>query len=299
MLDATQRLVALQPGVTDWQNQLGLAHNNLAKMALLGGDLRGAIAGYRADVDIEAKAAARDPRNNAQRERLLVARAALGRTLAHAGDLDGAATLLRQALKDAQELLAIESKNSGFQEDAGLYSLQLARAQRLRGETADAAALAAQAQSVFAGLVAADASQKAWQRENAEAMTELATQAGASDRGSASQALREALAILDPQFAGNPQDRATVLATVDARLRLATLSTADEQETLARSGLAAIEAQTSGRTDPRLQALRVESLLLLQRGTEARTLGETLVVSGYRDAGFMALLRANGIASNR
>jgi ribosomal protein S18 acetylase RimI-like enzyme len=299
MLDATQRLDALQPCETDWQNQLGVAHNNLEKMALLGGDLRGAIAGYRADVDIEAKAVARDPRNNAQRERLLVARAALGRTLAHAGDLDGAATLLRQALKDAQELLAIESKNSGFQEDAGLYSLQLARVQRLRGETADAAALAAQAQSVFAGLVAADASQKAWQRENAEAMTELATQAAASDRGSASQALREALAILDPQFAGNPQDRATVLATVDARLRLATLSTADEQETLARSGLAAIEAQTSGRTDPRLQALHVESLLLLQRGTEARTLGETLVASGYRDAGFMALLRTHDIASKR
>jgi hypothetical protein len=114
-----------------------------------------------------------------------------------------------------------------------------------------------------------------------------------------SQALREALAILDPQFAGNPQDRATVLATVDARLRLATLSTADQQETLARSGLAAIEAQTSGRTDPRLQALRVESLLLLQRGTEARTLGETLVASGYRDAGFMALLRTHDIASKR
>jgi tetratricopeptide (TPR) repeat protein len=301
MLDATQRLVALQPGMTDWQNQLGLAHNNLAKMSLLGGDLRGAIDGYRADVDIEAKAAARDPGNNAQRERLLVARAALGRTLAHAGDLEAAAALLRHALQDARELLAIEPKNSGFQEDAGLYSLQLARVQRLRGDTDDAAALAAQARSVFENLVAADPTQPAWQRGEAETMTEIAVQAitAGDPGGKAVSLLRDALAILDPQLADNPQDRATLLATVDARLRLASLAPDSGREALVRTALAAIAAQGSARADPRLRALQVESLLLLQRGPEARTLGETLVASGYRDAGFMALLHANDIASKR
>jgi hypothetical protein len=300
MLDATQRLVALQPGVTDWQNQLGLAHNNLAKMALLGGDLHGAIEGYRADVEIEAKAAARDPRNNAQRERLLIARATLGRTLALAGELDQGSALLRQALDDALQLHETEPGSALFGEDVGLYSAQLARVQRLRGEATDAARLAAQARSTFEKLVAADATQPAWQREHAETMTEIAAQAiAAGDRGSASSALRKALAILDRQLAGNPQDRATVLATVDARLRLATLSAASERESLARAALAAIEAQDSARVDPRLQALRIESLSLLGREAEARALGETLLASGYRDAAFMAQMRANGIASNR
>jgi hypothetical protein len=270
-------------------------------MSLLGGDLRGAIDGYRADVDIEAKAAARDPGNNAQRERLLVARAALGRTLAHAGDLEAAAALLRHALQDARELLAIEPKNSGFQEDAGLYSLQLARVQRLRGDTDDAAALAAQARSVFENLVAADPTQPAWQRGEAETMTEIAVQAitAGDPGGKAVSLLRDALAILDPQLADNPQDRATLLATVDARLRLASLAPDSGREALVRTALAAIAAQGSARADPRLRALQVESLLLLQRGPEARTLGETLVASGYRDAGFMALLHANDIASKR
>jgi tetratricopeptide (TPR) repeat protein len=300
MLDATQRLVALQPEVTDWQNQLGLAHNNLAKMALLGGDLRGAIDGYRADVEIEAKAAARDPRNNAQRERLLITRATLGRTLALAGRIDEGRALLRQAVDDARQLYSLEPGSTAFQEDVALYSLQLARVQRLRGEAADAAKLAAQARSAFEKLVAADATQPAWQREHAETLTEIATQAiAAGDREGASSALHKALAILESQLAGNPRDRAIVLATVDARLRLASLSAAGERESLARSALDAIEAQASARADPRLQALRVESLLLLQRGPEARALGETLLASGYRDAGLMTLLHANGAASKR
>ena len=301
MLDAVQRLVAIEPGNTDWQNQLGLAHNNLANMALFGGDLRGAIDGYRADAGIEAKAAARDPRNNALRERLLITRATLGRTLAQAGKTDEAQILLRQALDDAHQLYSMESGSTSFEEDVALYSLQLARVQRSRGDAADAARLAGESLAMFDRLVAIDPAQPAWQRERAETLVEVATQAIAGgERGEKATALlRKAIAVLEPQLADNPQDRATLLATVDARLRLASLASGSEREALARTALAAIEAQASARADPRLRALQVESLLLLQRGPEARTLGETLVASGYRDAGFMALLRTHDIASKR
>ena len=297
MLDAALRLAALDPAKTDWQNQLGLAYNNLAKMALQQGDLRGAIDGYRADVDIEAKAAARDRRNNAQRERLLIAQATLGRILPLAGDLDQGSALLRQAVDEAVQLHEMEPKSALFEEDVALYSAQLARVQRLRGEHADATNLAAQSRSVFEHPVAADPTQQAWQREYAETLVEIAAQAiAAGDRGKATTTLRSALTVLEPQIANNARDRATVLATADASLRLATLSAAGEREALARRALAAIDEQASGKHDPRLQALRIESLLLLGRPAEARTLGDALLASGYRDAGFVDLLRRNGVA---
>lgn len=286
MLDASRRLARLHPNKMDWQNQLGLAHNNLAKMALLRGDLRGAIDGYRADMAIEAKGAARDPRNNAQRERLLIAQATLGRTLVLAGELDEATALLRQAIDTAKQLQAIEPGNTSFQEDNGLYSAQLARLLRQRGDVAGAADLAAQSLTTFDRLVATDSTQPAWQRERAETLIEIAVQAIASgNRGEkAMTLLRKAIAVLEPQLADNAQDRATVLATVDARLRLARLSTGAERSTLARNALAVIESQASAKTDPRLRALHVESLLLLGREQEAQALAKVLAASGYRDA---------------
>lgn len=301
MLDAAKRLVALEPGKTDWQNQLGLAHNNLAKMALLRGDLRAAISGYRADMDIEAKVAANAPGNNAQSERLLIARATLGRTLALAGEPGEGGTLLRQAVEEAQRLQAMEPDSTAFQEDVGLYSGQLAKVQRLHGDNTDATRLAAQSLAVFDQMIATDPTQPAWQRERAETLVEIAAQAMASgERGDQATApLNEALAVLEPLLAENVQDRAVVLAVVDARLRLASLSPAKERQVIARKALAAIEAQTSAKSDPRLRALQVESLELLGRDTEARTLRDALMASGYRDAGFTALLRNNELASKR
>jgi len=300
MLEASRKLTALEPDKVDWQNQLGLAYNNLAKMALLQGDLRATLDDYRADMDIEARAAARDPRNNQQRERLLIAQATLGRTLAMAGELDEGVTLLRQALDDARKLQAFEPDSTPYQEDVGLYSAQLARLLRLRGDTAGAASLAAQSKAIFEKLVATDPTQQIWQREQAETLTEIATQAIASDdRKIAASLLYKALAILEPQLEQNARDRAIVLATTDAKLRLASLSAESDRESLARGALAGIDAQTSGQSDPRLQALRAEALVLLQREREAHELGETLVASGYRDAGFMALLKTKDIASKR
>ncbi|MFT3898020.1 MAG: hypothetical protein QM719_10075 [Thermomonas sp.] len=295
MLEAAQRLAKLQPDKIDWQNQLGLAHNNLAKMALLRGDLRAAIDGYRADMVIEARASALDPRNNLQRERLLIARATLGRTLALAGELDQGTNLLRVAVSDAMQLQKTEPGSTPYREDVALYSGQLAKLQRQHGETADAARLAAQSLAVFDNLVATDPTQWAWQRERAETLVEIAAQAMESgNRGDkATTPLHQALAILEPRLAENAQDHDTVLATVDARLRLASLSSATEREELARKALADIDAQASGRADPRLQALRVESLLALGRGQEAHELSGTLVASGFREAGFMALLQPN------
>lgn len=297
MLDASQRLAKLGPDNVEWQNQLGLSHNNLAKMALMRGDLSMAIAEYRADEKINTALVTRDPRNNGQRERLLIARATLGRTLALAGRLEEGSELTRQAVDEAKQLVAMEPGSTAFQEDIGLYSTQLARQQRLRGNLTDAAVLVRQSLATLRALTTTNPAQAGWQRQLAEAHTEQAEQvisAGGTDEA-ATLPLRAALAILEP-LAKDAKDRSVVLAVTHARLRVIPLLPAADRAPLAKQALATIDEQTSARADPRLQALRVEALLQLDRHTEARTLARDLTNGGYREAGFLQLLRSHSIS---
>lgn len=299
MLALSQQLAARAPDNFDWQNQLGLAHNNLARMAMLQGDLAGAVAGYRADVVIESGLAARDPRNAAQAERLLIARATLGRTLALAGGLDEGAAALRLALDAALRLSETVRESAPFREDVAIYAWQLARLQRLRGDAAGARALIGQSLAAADQLIRQDASQPGWQRHRAEALTERAQQwlaAGAVE--SARADLRDALAILEPQLAQQPEDRGALLATTAARTRLAPLLPAAQADALLRRALSAAEAPTSGLRDPRLRALRVEAMLQLGQHSAAKTLAQALSRDGYRDPAFTALLREHAIPAH-
>ena len=296
MLVLARRLAARDPANSEWQNMLGLAHNNLAKMALQRGDLRAAIAGYREDLAVKARLVARDPRNNAQRRFLLIARATLGRTLALAGQFADAAALQAQALAEARKLLAMEPSSSEYREDLGLYAIQSARVARLAGDATTAARLVDEARATLAPLLAAGQDQPGWQRDHAEALTEQAVQAAAlGDASMAAGLLDDALAILDPQLAASPQDRGTVLSTLDARLHLATLVDGERRMALARDALAAIEAQRDSRGDPRLLALQVRAQLLLRRRGDAGTSATALAASGYRDPALAADLARAGL----
>lgn len=299
MLEATQKLGAQAPDDMAWQNQLGLAHNNLAKMAVLRGDLAGALRDYRADVAIQARMAARDSRNNAQRERLLISRATLGRTLALAGQMEEGAALTATALADAEALHAMEPKSTLYQEDIGLYATQLARLRRLQGDAEAAARLTARSLQVLQSMLKQSPDQPGWRRELAEALVEQAEQAIASGHRDAAVApLQEALDILEPQLVQNPNDRAVVLATVSARLGLASLAPdSADARALAGRALVTLDAQTYGKRDPRLLVLRVEALRRLSRAQEAASTTAALAATGYRDPGLARSPRATGPAT--
>ena len=300
MLEAAQRLTTLAPDEDDWQNQLALAHNNLAKMALLGGNLSMAIEGYRRQVAIQRALAARDPRNNAQRRGLLIARFTLGRTLALMGQAEEGRRLMQQALDEARALHAMEPSSTDFQSDVGLYALQLARLERQLGNSESALQLAQESAGLFDALVRASKDQPTWQSRQAEAITErahLAIAAGTRE-GDLDTQLRKALQTLEAQLAQSPQDRSSVLATVDARLRLAAISSDPERTRLATTSLATIEAQASARNDPRLRVLEADALRQLGRRADASAVDTALRASGYRAPAVARVARAAAASLN-
>ncbi len=296
MLALARELTAIDAGNVDWQNQLGLAHNNLAKMALQQGDLAAATAGYGADLEIELALARKDPRNNAQAERVLVVRGALGRVLAFAGHVDAAAEQLQAAVTAAESLHRLEPDSASLLENVPIYATPLAALRRLQGDAPAAAVLSQRALAATTELLAKEASNPGWQRRRAEALLEHARQALASgQRAPAEAELRQALALLEPLQAQQPDDRSLLLAAVAAQLELARLEAPGAAKARLQRALAACDAQTSGLLDPRLRALRVELLLRLGQQNTGAELAQAVWRDGYRDPAFALLLREHAI----
>jgi tetratricopeptide (TPR) repeat protein len=297
MLVTSERLVAIAPRNLEAQTYLGLAHNNLAKMALMGGDLPTAVGRYRADVAIENALSLRDVRNNEQAEKLLISRASLGRTLAMTGAVTAGILEFRHVLADAKRLLGIEPKATSYVEDVGLYATQLARLFRVQGDAAGASASLSQAIALLTTLARKDPSNVGWQRELAEASIEQAHQLHASgDLEQAHAQVNRALAILEPQLAQQPNDRTTVLASVDAWLLAARLDLdAGHAHALRAQALDTITGQVTGQEDPRLLAFRIEALIGLGQRSQARSLLPAIWKTGYRDPAFIAALTRENI----
>ncbi|WP_445144551.1 TIR domain-containing protein [Dyella sp. Tek66A03] len=293
MLAIMQRLVVEQPNDTEWAAELGKAHNNLGRMALLSGDLATAVTQYADDDAIESALATRDPKDNNQRDNMLTVRAILGRTVAMTGDIKTGMDDLQQAVDIATALKAIDPNNTDFQVHVALYATQLGRLRRLNGELPAAGTLTEEALVIFIALTKQDPDNASWRREFAEAQLEQAEHSLAA--GQADKALSQAessLLTLRPLLAKQPDDRATLLATVGAKLLLAQVSAnAEVSQRLLDEALRETQSAKKGNADPRLLALRVEVLLTLGRKAEAQPAIQQLWSSGYRDAALVGVLQ--------
>ena len=298
MLVVSRKLVAAKPDNTDWADQLGDAHNNLGKLALMRGDLATAVTEYSADDVIETALAARDPRDNDKRNNMVKVHAILGRTQALTGDLDTGINDLQQAVEMSTQLTKVDPSNTDFQEDLALYSSQLARLRRLHDELPAAQALTAQSLSIFRVLTKQDPANVGWQREFAEAQTEHAAQSRAASQTDAAGAQAQAaLTLLEPVQAKQPDDRATLLAIMGAKLLLASVTAnAQSAAQLRNDALRTMQAMKNGAGDPRLLAMQVEAQLALGRRADAQSVIQQLWNSGYRDVAFVAVLQRAQIA---
>jgi len=297
-LALSQKLVAAKPDNTDWADQLGDAHNNLGKLALMRGDLAMAVTEYSADDAIETTLAAHDPRDNDKRNNMVKVHAILGRTQALTGDIETGIRDLQQAVEMSTQLTKVDPSNTDFQEDLALYASQLARLQRLRDDLPAAQTLTAQSLSIFRVLTKQDPANVGWQREFAETQIEHAAQSrAASQTDAAGKQVQAALALLEPLRAKQPDDRATLLATMGAKLLLASVTAnAPSAVQLRNDALHTMQAMKSGAGDPRLLAMQVEALLALGRRAEAQSVIQQLWNSGYRDVAFVAVLQRAQIA---
>lgn len=291
-LALSKKLVAADPNNSQWAVELGGAHNNLGKLALLHGDLATAITEYSADDTIESTLSARDPKDNSQRDTMLTVHAILGRTLALAGEDATGTRYLQQAVEMAAGLIKDNPDNNDLREDLARYTQQLARLKRLNGDLDSARALTAQALSMFTGLVRVEPTNAELQRELAEAQTEQAAEfLAVGDIEAARTQVQTAQATLDHLLAQKPHDRATLLATMTAQLLSANISPDSHVAMqLRRDVVTEADAQSSGRSDPRLLSLQVEAMLALGNVSDAKPLIRLLWNSGYRDAGLLALL---------
>jgi hypothetical protein len=102
--------------------------------------------------------------------------------------------------------------------------------------------------------------------------------------------------VLAAQLAGQPEERALLLASVGADLRLADLQDTALAHRLREQALQRLAVMGSGAADVRLLALRVDALLALGRAAEAQPLARQLWASGYRDAALVQELRQARIA---
>jgi len=296
MLTRCERLVAGTNVLARWRIQLGSAHNNLGHVALLRGDLAAAVAEYAADNAIEAALLEHDPKNNNQRSNTMRVRAIYGRTLAMAGEVEEGMRELQAAVDISAQLIKVDPGQAEFQEYAALYSSQLARLKRLRGDTREAATLSAHGIGIFATLTRQDAGNVYWKQEFAEAQTEQAAQSLASGQRAAAQVqAQSALNALDALSKSRPDDRDVLLATTAARLLLADAGEGAQAKTLRETALAALRDDGNGERDPRVLALRATALIGLDRDEEARRALHVLWPTGYRDAALLALLQRRRI----
>jgi tetratricopeptide (TPR) repeat protein len=292
-LTLARELVAANPDNADWMSALGDAHNNLGKLALVRGDLAEAVTEYLADDAIKTRLSARAPRDNSQREDMLRVRAILGRTLAMTGDTATGMRYLQQAVDLAGQLVKFDPDNTDFLDLAALYSTQLARLKRLDGNLPEASVLNAKSLTTLSTLISKDPSNSAWQSDYAVARIEQAAQSRATgNRGAALAQARSALKILDPMLSTQPDDHATLLSTLTAKLLLADATTdPTTAQTLREQALQLLQALETGKNDPRLLALQVYALLALDRRVDAQATIKFLWNSGYRDLELMGTLQ--------
>jgi tetratricopeptide (TPR) repeat protein len=296
-LTLCETLVKDQPQNTEWMSSLGIAHNNLGKMALMRGDLATAVAQYQDDDKIESALAASDPHDNNQRESMEIVRAILGRTLALAGDMQTGTRNLQQAVDLANQLMTVDPNNTSFQEHLALYGAQLSKLLRLQNELPAANALITRSLAIFITLTKQDPTNSDWQREFAETKIEQAEQSLAANHiDAARDQVQSALRILEPLRAEQPDDRATLLASLSANLLLASVtSDAQAAQKLRTDALTMIAAVKNGNNDPRLLALQAQALLASDNKDGAQPVIHKLWNSGYRDVSLLNALKRDGI----
>ncbi|HJU26273.1 MAG TPA: hypothetical protein VJ722_06340, partial [Rhodanobacteraceae bacterium] len=274
-------------------DDLGSAHQDLGKLALLRGDLATTVSQMAAYDDFETRLSESHPKQNVQRFRMMLSHADHGYALSLAGEAEAGSRYLRQAVELAEALRAADPRNADHAAIGAYFSTRFAQTQRADGDAAAAMKINEKALVTLAGVLRANPGNRAWQRWHAMAQIEKGTQARAAGRSETARVqARSALHTLEPMLAANPEDRDVLLTVVTAKLLLASVeSDAAAARTLREQALRSMQSVQIAHGDPRLLALQVEAELALGKNAEAQALVKRLWSSGYRHFALVDVLR--------
>jgi tetratricopeptide (TPR) repeat protein len=296
-----EKLSAQEPDKTQWQNELGYAHNNLGKLALGQGRLDVAVAEYRADQGIKRKLFNLDGNNHEAQQNLAVSNAILGRTLAICGQPEFGTRYLNDALADLRALMVFDSTQVDWKFFFARYSEQLGSLLRQLGQFDTAAAAGSDSLRELDALTAKDATKVEWQQELAQSRLESARLALArNDVMGAQKLVASASDALNSLLKNAPDSRNLVLLSAQTDTVAGQIATkrgdvaaARERWTRARNALAALGKAGN---DINLLAASATCLLLLDDIEAAQPVVSKLAAIGYRTPDFVALTDSKHVA---
>jgi tetratricopeptide (TPR) repeat protein len=289
-LDEYQTAVALDrrrlqrdPRNETWRNDLATSLNHLGVVLQARADLAGARRAFSEELPLQRQLMAAAPQDARRMHRLAVSLGYTGLLQQMMGDRREALASYREELELSTRLAALDSTNVNRRRNRLVAQVRLAAL--MTDDPAAALALAGEAENGLRSVVRTER-KPAWQRDLAVALHRRGTilfEMGNTARAGA--LAREAIAILEPLDAADPQNPQTIRPLCENLLLAARVEESNGDGETARQlrsrVLALTETQTS---DVRLAAVRAGALLALGNRREAAIAIARLNASGYRDA---------------
>ncbi|MFK7944239.1 MAG: hypothetical protein AB8B85_15185 [Paracoccaceae bacterium] len=116
-LEIREQLVAMAPGNTGWQRDLGMSYNRLGDVQLAADDPIAAEESYRTGLEIAARLAATDPSNAGWQRDAYIFSYKMARLYRDHGRKSDASASIEDAILRCLALIEIAPNNSRFQTD--------------------------------------------------------------------------------------------------------------------------------------------------------------------------------------
>jgi tetratricopeptide (TPR) repeat protein len=152
----SERLAALDPANTGWQQDLATAHNRVGVVAQARGDLTAASQAYTQHLAIIERLAAVDLTNTSWQRELAVAHSWVGVVAQTRGDLTAASQAYTQYQAIAERLAAVDPANTSWQRELATAHNLAGGVAQARGDLTAADQAYTQYQAIFERLAALD-----------------------------------------------------------------------------------------------------------------------------------------------
>jgi tetratricopeptide (TPR) repeat protein len=202
-----QRLMAGDPGNTDWQHDLSVSYDKFGNMAVAQGKLAEAAQAYGDSLAIRQQLTAGDPNNTQWQHNLSVSYEQLGRVAMVQGKLAETAQAYGDSLTIRKTLPASDPGHTRRQRDLALSYNTLGIVAVTQGKLAEAVQAYGDSLTIFKTLVASDPSHTQWQRDLAVSYDTLGDVAVAQGKlAEAAQAYGDSLAIAQQLAVSDPSN---------------------------------------------------------------------------------------------